>query len=492
LFKQFVRLEIMESFTGARFIIVFVMSSLLILSSIFSGYLKYDEARRWQSAAVAANKSALEDQGSWRKMKNLGSKATRAPNRLSVLIRGIDGAVGKSAYATPSAQLVLRDSRDELNPIYALLNELDLGFIIRVVLSLFAMLFSFNAISGEREQGTLKMIVSNSVNRFSILIGKLLGNLLVISLSLVIPALIGLLIVELAFGVSFTGEEWARILLILVNGIVYLMLFYCIGLLVSAVTRRSIVSFTICLLVWVVVVAIVPNMAVEASRVSTEMRTMEQLEREVAQLRHERWKNEINLLEAYVNPELERQKGGTYDSDKLSEFSRKARQEALQSYQDKEKALIREYQRELKNRTDVGLTYALISPTSCFNIASMQLAGTDAELRFRFTDMLEEYRRQFQEYADEKIAAAEDYVPSRVSWNLDIWTDDETGETKYKYEAFGPTEKLSVDDAPVFTFAENSLANVTAESLPLTALIAIQALLIFLLATVFFNRYDPR
>lgn len=492
MFRHFARLEILESFTGAKFVIVFVLSSILIISSVFAGYLKYSESVRWQSVATAANKTALADQGNWRKMQLLGSKATRTPSRLSILIRGVDGSVGKSAYATPSAQLILRDSRDELNPVYALLSELDLGFIIRVVLSLFALLFSFNAVSGDRENGTLKMILSNSMSRSSILWGKLLGNLLVLALSLVIPVLFSLVLVELLAGFSFSMEEWIRVWMILLAGLAYLILFYVIGLLVSTLTRRSIVSFTICLLVWVSVVAVLPRIAIDLSSSTGKVKTLEEIEREIALIRQERWKKQVRLLEEYVNPELERQLNQKYDRAKISAQQDKAKHEAFSEFQQKEEALVNDYYRELQNQTKAGLNYALISPASLFDITTMKLAATDAEVRFRFLQHLNDFRKVFQEYAQDKIDSADRFQPGRVSWNLNISNSEETGEGTYELETFGPTEQLEINDAPQFTMPKQPLENLLSEALPLIALIIVQSLVIFLSAVFIFNGYDPR
>ena len=54
--------------------------------------------------------------------------------------------------------------------------KVDWAFIIGYVLSLIALLFTFDAVSSERERGTLRLMLANSVPRHTILIGKFLGG----------------------------------------------------------------------------------------------------------------------------------------------------------------------------------------------------------------------------------------------------------------------------------------------------------------------------
>ena len=45
------------------------------------------------------------------------------------------------------------------------ISQVDWAFIIGYVLSLIALLFTFDAISGERERGTLRLMLANSIPR---------------------------------------------------------------------------------------------------------------------------------------------------------------------------------------------------------------------------------------------------------------------------------------------------------------------------------------
>ena len=51
-------------------------------------------------------------------------------------------------------------------------SKVDWEFIIGYVLSFVGLLFVFDSISGERQQGTMRLILSNSIPRYTVLLGK--------------------------------------------------------------------------------------------------------------------------------------------------------------------------------------------------------------------------------------------------------------------------------------------------------------------------------
>ena len=85
--------------------------------------------------------------------------------------------------------------------------ELDWAFIIGLVMSFMAILFTYDAISGERETGTLSLLMSNSVSRATVLLGKFIGAFLTILLPLFIGILLNLMITSASNLVSLSGGE---------------------------------------------------------------------------------------------------------------------------------------------------------------------------------------------------------------------------------------------------------------------------------------------
>ena len=137
--------------------------------------------------------------------------------------------------------------------------NVDWGNIISVVLSLVAILFAFDAISSEQERGTLRLILSNSISRGTVLVSKFLAALITIGISFLIAALINLFLLYTSGSISLGLSEWGRLGIIVFIAFVYVSIFLALGLLISARVRNSSTSLTMLLLIWTVWVVLLPS-----------------------------------------------------------------------------------------------------------------------------------------------------------------------------------------------------------------------------------------
>ncbi len=138
-------------------------------------------------------------------------------------------------------------------------SQVDWAFIIGSILSLIALWFTFDAFSGERERGTLRLMLANSIPRHTVLIGKFFGALISISIPFALAALVNLLLISTASTVHLTTEAWGRLGIIFALALLYTSLFVALGLLVSARVQQSAVSLMILLLMWVTLVVFMPS-----------------------------------------------------------------------------------------------------------------------------------------------------------------------------------------------------------------------------------------
>ena len=134
--------------------------------------------------------------------------------------------------------------------------KIDWILIISIVLSFLALVFTFDAVSGEVERGTLRLTLSNSVARGTVLAGKFVSILMSLGVVLLIGMLMNLLLLSGTFQLS--GQEWGRIVAVSVVSLMYLSIFIALGLFVSSLTNRSATSLVILLLLWVVWVLLIP------------------------------------------------------------------------------------------------------------------------------------------------------------------------------------------------------------------------------------------
>ena len=139
------------------------------------------------------------------------------------------------------------------------ISQVDWAFIIGYILSLIALIFTFDAISGEREHGTLRLTLANSIPRHTVLIGKFLGALISTTIPFMLAVLVNLLMLSTASAIHLNTQAWGRLGIILFIALLYTCLFLALGLLISARVQRSAVSLVILLLTWVTVVVFMPS-----------------------------------------------------------------------------------------------------------------------------------------------------------------------------------------------------------------------------------------
>lgn len=123
--------------------------------------------------------------------------------------------------------------------LYALFPPPDLLYIVNIVGSLLAMLFAFNAISGEHEEGTLRLVMSNAVPRHTVLLSKWLGGYLALMAPLLAAVLLGLLLANLLTSFELGIDEWPAFAGMLGVAALYLSLFFTLALAISVYARRS-------------------------------------------------------------------------------------------------------------------------------------------------------------------------------------------------------------------------------------------------------------
>lgn len=477
---HFLKKEFLESILGPKFLITFAICTVLVLTSLFTGYELYRAESSWYARAKNENIRALESAGGYAGLKNRGTKTLREPSRMAIFVKGVDSSIGRASMVSEDPSIVLRDSRFGLNPILAMFGELDLAFMVKMILSLFAILFSYNAISGERELGTLKQVMSYPVGKAAFIVGKTLGGLITLLLTFVIPLLIGLLLLMFFFGVSFTGDEWGRIGMLTLVFSLYLTVFYLVGMFMSALTRNSFVSFLLSLFVWVMSIILLPMGAVELANQISPAPSIDTVEAERAALTKEYFRDLKSLTEQYFK---ENYKG---DPREFGNVFRKAmdqgRGDALAKRREREEPLLMEYERAQMRLLSTAEAVSRISPTASLTIAANRIAHTHATLQDRFLTALRKYRETYLDYADD--LARKD--PEKQGGGIQVAVENENVSIRV------PDYDIALPGFPQFTMAPESLAESVNAVLLDIGLLCSLFILLFAGSFIAFLRYDVR
>jgi len=261
--KSIIRKEILLNLLSYKFSIIIILSTILILVSIFVMYRDY--------CLALENYEIL-------RMKSEGPVVVIPPTPLGIFARGLDENLCRSYGRGLAGQISVSSKQQSVNKLFKLFTAMDLLYVIKIILSLCATLFAFDIVSGEKEIGTLRQSLSCSLKRPILIIGKWIGGFSSFILPFFIAVLLGTIFVTLSPMVDMNPDNSLKLGLFLLSSVIYLAVFFSLGLLISCLTHRSSTSLVISLFVWTILVFLIPNLGNILARQFVEIPTVQQLE----------------------------------------------------------------------------------------------------------------------------------------------------------------------------------------------------------------------
>lgn len=366
--------------------------------------------------------------------------AVQPPNPLSIIARGLDDSMTRSYKISPIGITVQGGERPN-GELFAFFPTPDFLYVVKVVMSLVALLMGFDQISREREDGTLRMILSNGVSRAQVLVGKWLGNLLSLALPFVLISSLGFVLLQLDSGIRLTADLVIRFLLILGTALLYMAGFLSLAFLISALTRRAATSLVTALAAWGIIVFLLPNLSTLIARSFVETPSVQAL----SEKREQIWTREILLA---ITSSRAAATASSRNADPFaSHFHEISREQDM---------LEESYRGKFKSLTRLALGLGRLSPSAVLVEAVTEAAGTGLE------------------------------EADRLKWNV----------ISYKnriLDAVIAGSDAPHDPIPAFDYRPRPIANVlgTAAAVDL-GLLAFTAVALLVLAHLCFVRYDVR
>lgn len=146
----------------------------------------------------------------------------------------------------------------EIFPLAILKNIITYVSIIGGMLSIF---LGFDTFTSEKENGTLKLLLSKPIYRDQLLTGKLIGGALVIGVVLFVTLIFNIILYTFASGVSTSIGDIIRLSLFMMVAFCYMMSFYIATVFVSINTKDRAFGFMIMLIIWVGISFVLPQLA---------------------------------------------------------------------------------------------------------------------------------------------------------------------------------------------------------------------------------------
>lgn len=379
----FIKREILEHVQSLQFLILTVLSILLFCMNGLVTVKKYHErTTKYDNAVtnVARNPSTVE------------TSLFMHPNPLVFL------ADGGSKYHPPGYRL---GPKGKLNPMPAgpknfkmpAVPEMDWAFIVKVVFSLYVLLLAFRGISGEKETGTLRLVLSHAIKRNKLLIAKYISILLTVGIPLILGALVSLCIISIFMPEALSMSAAPRIGLTVVLAFFYLSIFAFLGLFVSSMVSRSSVVLLILLSAWILFVVVIPNVSgILSNKLALVPSEYQTAARVSPILKEQVWGRIDKIKEQVKNGELTTEEALKKETDQAFEEG----QEVVRNH-------YAVYENAMKRRADLARNLSRLSPTAMFECASENLADSGPGREERFLNDAEAYSAIYDSYILEKV-----------------------------------------------------------------------------------------
>ena len=486
--------ELKSIISSPKFVITFAACSIMILLSVWVGIEDYRAGVARTDAAQGINYQILKT----RTWSGIQTRAFRYPDPMQIFVSGVHNDVGRLSDIRGGNEVKLKNSMFSDDTLFAVFRLVDFAFIVQIVLSLLAILFTYDAVNGEREGGTLQLTFSNPVPRAKFILGKLIGSWLGLVIPLLIPILLSILLI-LLMKIPMTSLHWQKLGGLLFVSLLYFTFFIALGLLTSALARRSATSFLVSLVIWVFFVFIIPRAGIMAAGQFVDVPSVAEMDsRKAAFLKEQSDRMQEKMMQR--SQELSKRLMTMKPEERAinaKKFSDEFRQELdkLQKEREAERAeYVKRLEEDRRNRQSyqekLGFMLSRFSPASSFCLAVMNLASTDIQLKSRAEESMKDFRSRLLALAEEKSKEEESGgIRGRGMMITTVKKDDGTMAVKF-HVSDPPT--VHPEDVPVFKESPRDFGETVAGTLVDVGLLAIYSIVAFSITFVAFLRYDVR
>jgi ABC-2 type transport system permease protein len=250
-----------NALTNKAVLVLLAIIALLLIYAGYSGskiYADQTASRIRYQKEVRAQWESMPDKHPHR-MAHYGYIAFRPKHPLSVFDFGIESYTGNAVFLEAHKQNSVNFSEAGFSTGMLRFGEISLAMILQVLLPLVIFFIGFNTIAVDRENGTLRILLSQGATWKEIIFGKTIG-LLVIALPVLIFALIVLIVANFSIpAISFGFDEWLRILLLCFSYIVYFGIISLIAVLISSISKTARLALVSLIGIWLLFVVVLPR-----------------------------------------------------------------------------------------------------------------------------------------------------------------------------------------------------------------------------------------
>lgn len=383
--------EILEMRKDGRFQAASAIVLGLLCLSVAIGWQQYRAINLQHEQARAQTREQWLAQGKKNphSAAHYGVYAFKPKSPLSLIDRGADNYTGVAVWleAHKQNEFKYKPARDA-NTL-ARFGELTASSVLQLLLPLLIILMSFSAFAGEREQGTLRLLLSMGVPRPQLALGKALGIAGGLGMLLIPAAVLGSAALLLASENGAFGAMLPRLGWMSASYLLYFIAFIGLSLTVSAMAKSARLALVCLLGFWIFNGLAAPRLMSDLSR--SVYRTPSSLEfsREM----------EKAMRKGNDPKELERRVLAEYKVAKIEDLPVNFQGIALHEGEEHGNKIYDAMFGKLWDTFEAQNQFqqkgAVLAPMLAIRSVSMGMSGTDFAHFRDFSEAAEQYRRYF-------------------------------------------------------------------------------------------------
>jgi len=455
--------ELLSNLTDFKFFLVLLITIIIFSASGLILTSKYLKRAQDYSYLVEVEQDKIKKKcGSISQLVSHDQVLYLDNNPLEFVISGNVLFLPNTLRVSPlfmNTQTMTRGSAQS-NPLLESFTDVDWIFVIGVILSFAAVIFSYDSISGEKENKTLGVILANQIKRHQILLGKFLGGFITIMIPLVMGIIINLLIVILYFQHFIKMEHFLSIFLILASAAIYISFFLWLGITVSSIYQKSTTSFAVLFFIWVLFVVIIPkSTGILGSLFHPVMNQ--------SQIRQMKAGAEKDIREKYKD------NYGKVDFSKPFSKETALWVQSMNEISDVNRKINDKHLNEMLAQAAAARNFSLISPYTVFKYTAENIANTGIPRVKRFLAMGEKYRQELLNV-------------------LIIEDKNDPASPHLLHPYFFSKRPIDYGKIPKFKMKEYPAAGLLVHSLGYIFLLLTYCIVMFAASYLFFLKYDVR
>lgn len=271
--------------------------------------------------------------------------------------------------------------------------NIDWTLIIKIVYSLYAILLGYNSIVGEKHNGTMRIVLSNSVSRYDFLISKYLSVLITLLIPMMIGICSSLMISMIFLPKIITLQNLVQIVVFMFISIAYISLFTLMSLIISSSAKSQSICLFIMVIIWIVIVVVIPNISNVMTLNQENGGSEYQLSKKMGPIFQQKLIDQVQkVIDEYGKGEIEDEKELYKHIDNV--------------YMDAQKeinSVVYTYEMSMKARKKKANEISKISPASLFQYSAESIALTGEERNSIFYKRAIEYSKIYDRYILNKI-----------------------------------------------------------------------------------------